>query len=102
MFAFPGTWKVYLAVEPVDMRKHFDGLWAQAELHLGESPRLGALFVFANKERNWLKMLYWDGYATSTNMGQCDSRKMVGRRTRAAKAALCRRILKRFEKRQNV
>jgi hypothetical protein len=36
MFAFPGSWKVYLAVEPVDMRKHFDGLWAQAEQHLGE------------------------------------------------------------------
>jgi len=29
-------------VEPVDMRKHFDGLWAEAELHLGENPRLGA------------------------------------------------------------
>ena len=61
MFAFPGAWKVFVAVEPVDMRKHFDGLWAQAELHLGENPRQGALFVFANKDRNRLKMLYWDG-----------------------------------------
>jgi transposase len=61
MFGFPGTWRIYLGVEPVDMRKHFDGLWAEAELHLGENPRLGALFVFANKERNRLKMLYWDG-----------------------------------------
>jgi hypothetical protein len=24
MFAFPGAWKIYLAVEAVDMRKHFD------------------------------------------------------------------------------
>jgi transposase len=61
MFGFPGTWRIYLGVEPVDMRKHFDGLWAEAELHLGENPRTGALFVFANKERNRLKMLYWDG-----------------------------------------
>ena len=61
MLAFPSAWKVYLAVEPVDMRKHFDGLWAEAELHLRENPRMGALFVFANKERNRLKMLYWDG-----------------------------------------
>ena len=35
MFAFPGTWRVYLAVEPVDMRKHFDGLWAEVEQRLG-------------------------------------------------------------------
>ena len=46
MFGFPGTWKIYLAVEPVDMRKQYDGLWAQAEQHLGENPRQGALFVF--------------------------------------------------------
>ncbi len=60
MFGFPGTWKIYLAVEPVDMRKQYDGLWAQAEQHLGEDPRLGALFVFTNKDRNRIKMLYWD------------------------------------------
>ena len=50
MLAFPNAWKVYLAVEPVDMRKHFDGLWAQAEQHLGEDPRGGALFVFTTAE----------------------------------------------------
>ena len=61
MFGFPGTWKIYLAVEPVDMRKQYDGLWAQAEQHLGENPRQGALFVFSNKDRNRIKMLYCDG-----------------------------------------
>jgi transposase len=61
MFAFPGSWKIYLAVEPVDMRKHFDGLWAEAEQHLGEDPKQGALFVFANRARDRLKLLYWDG-----------------------------------------
>jgi transposase len=61
MLAFPSGWKIYLAVEPLDMRKHFDGLWAAAEQQLGENPRDGALFVFTNKERNRLKMLYWDG-----------------------------------------
>ena len=24
MFGFPGTWRIYLGVEAVDMRKHFD------------------------------------------------------------------------------
>ncbi len=61
MLAFPSSWRVFLAVEPVDMRQHFDGLWAQAEQHLGEDPRGGALFVFTNKGRNRLKILYFDG-----------------------------------------
>jgi transposase len=61
MFTFPGTWRVYLAVEPVDMRKHFDGLWAEVQQRLGEDPRQGAMFVFSNRERNRLKILYFDG-----------------------------------------
>ena len=61
MLAFPSSWRVYLAVEPVDMRKQFDGLWAEVEQRLGEDPLQGALFVFSNRDRNRLKMLYWDG-----------------------------------------
>lgn len=53
--------RVYLAVEAVDMRKQFDGLWAQAEQVLREDPYSGALFLFSNKSRNRLKILYWDG-----------------------------------------
>jgi len=61
MFALPTALKIYLAVEPVDMRKQFNGLWAQAQEKLGEDPRQGAVFVFINKPRDRLKMLYWDG-----------------------------------------
>jgi len=57
MLSFSSSRGIYLAVEPVDMRKHFDGLWAEVEQRLGEDPRQGALFVFANKDRNRLKML---------------------------------------------
>ena len=53
--------KVCLGVAPVDMRKQHNGLWAVAQHHLGENPREGALFVFTNKRRNRLKILYWDG-----------------------------------------
>lgn len=61
MLGFPSALKVYLAVEPVDMRKQFNGLWALAEGKLQEDPRKDALFVFVNKTRDRLKMLYWDG-----------------------------------------
>lgn len=61
MLGFPSALKIYLAVEPVDMRKQFNGLWALATEKLGEDPHQGALFVFINKPRDRLKMLYWDG-----------------------------------------
>lgn len=61
MLAFPSTVRIFLAVEPVDMRKQFNGLWAAAQGQLGEDPFKGALFVFTNKRRNLVKMLFWDG-----------------------------------------
>jgi transposase len=53
--------RVYLALEPVDMRKHYDGLWALAAQHLEFDPKSGALFVFTNKNRDRIKLLHWDG-----------------------------------------
>lgn len=51
---------VYLAVDPVDMRKQFNGLYAVARERLKEDPDSGALFLFTNKRRNRLKILYAD------------------------------------------
>lgn len=61
MLSFPGSLKIYLALEPTDMRKSFNGLWEAAEQKLGQNPKSGALFVFTNKTRTRLKILYWDG-----------------------------------------
>jgi hypothetical protein len=51
---------IYLCVEPTDMRKSFDGLWAVAVEYLGRDPLAGGLFVFINKRRDRMKLLYWD------------------------------------------
>ena len=61
MLAFPVGFKIFLAVEAVDMRKQFNGLWAMATERLKEDPLQGAVFAFTNRERNRLKLLYWDG-----------------------------------------
>lgn len=61
MLAFPGGVRIYVAVQPVDMRKQFNGLWAAAQEKLHEDPKSGAVFAFINKERTRLKLLYWDG-----------------------------------------
>ena len=61
MLSFSGSLKVYVAVEPCDMRKGFNGLHAMASERLGEDPRQGALFVFTNRRHNRIKILYFDG-----------------------------------------
>jgi transposase len=61
MLTFSGSLRVYLSVEPCDMRKSFNGLYALAEDTLKEDPKSGALFVFTNKRRNRIKILYFDG-----------------------------------------
>lgn len=61
MLSFPGSLKIYLAVEPCDMRKSFNGLYVLAEEQLKVDPRSGAIFVFTNKRRNRIKLLFWDG-----------------------------------------
>ena len=61
MLSFTGSLKVFVAVEPCDMRKSFNGLHALASERLEEDPRSGALFVFSNRSHNRLKILYWDG-----------------------------------------
>ena len=61
MLAIPHPLKIFLAVEPLDMRAQFDGLSAQAEQRLREDPRSGAVFAFTNKARNRVKLLYCNG-----------------------------------------
>jgi hypothetical protein len=53
--------KVCLAVEPCDLRKSFDSPAAVVRGVLGEDPLSRKVFVFANRSRDRVKLLYWDG-----------------------------------------
>ena len=61
MLSFTGNLKVFVALEPCDMRKGFNGLHAMVTERLGEDPRTGSIFVFSNRRHSRLKILYWDG-----------------------------------------
>ncbi len=61
MLNFTGSLRVFLGIEPIDLRKSFSGLLAVVMHRLEEDPLQGALFVFSNRSRSRLKMLYWDG-----------------------------------------
>lgn len=56
----PASVRIFLCVEPQDMRRSFDGLALVARQQLGVDPQSGALFVFVNKSSTRLKLLWWD------------------------------------------
>jgi transposase len=55
----PGA-KVYLAVEPVDLRRGHDGLCALVRGALKLDPYVGHFFVFVGKRGDRIKVLFWD------------------------------------------
>lgn len=61
MFGLGLATKIYVAVEAVDMRKGFEGLYGLVRDQLGADPLSGHLFLFSNRTRTRLKALVWDG-----------------------------------------
>src|SRR5512143_376338 len=59
MFLLNGV-RIYLARQPVDLRKSIDGLSLLVSQVLGEDPFSAHRFVFLNRRRATLKALRWD------------------------------------------
>ena len=60
MLALTAATRIYLYRFPCDMRKSFDSLCGLIRSELGADPLSGSLFVFVNRRRNMVKLLYWD------------------------------------------
>ncbi len=60
MLMLPPAVRVFICLEVTDMRKGFDGLAAATQELLGEDPLSGHLFVFFNRRRDRVKLLFWD------------------------------------------
>lgn len=60
MLTLSSVQHVYLATRSTDLRKSIDGLAAIVQEGLRLDPFSPCLFVFCNRERNKLKILYWD------------------------------------------
>lgn len=52
--------QVFVCVQPTDMRRSFDGLSGMVRQVMAQDPLSGALFLFRNRGRDRLKILYWD------------------------------------------
>lgn len=60
MLAIAGTAKILLCQAPMDLRKGFEGLNSLVESLFDHTLTSGAYFVFLNRQRNRMKVLYWD------------------------------------------
>ncbi|MBV9421210.1 MAG: IS66 family insertion sequence element accessory protein TnpB [Alphaproteobacteria bacterium] len=61
MLSLPLPVRVYLCLEPTDMRRSFDGLCRQVREFVDADPLSGDLFVFRSKRGDRVKLLYWLG-----------------------------------------
>lgn len=85
MLTLPPSVRVYVAAEPTDLRKSFDGLSAQVAQRFGADPLCGHLFVFLNRRGDQVRILFWDrtGYCiVSKKLAQ--GRFRLGRQLPAA------------------
>jgi transposase len=60
MLAITTRTEIYLVAGVTDMRKSFNGLTAIVQNHLGADPLSGHVFVFCNRKRDRIKLLFWD------------------------------------------
>lgn len=60
MLKLPASVRIYVAVEPCDMRRQFDGLAALVRDGMGRDPKSGDLYLFRNRRGDMLKALFFD------------------------------------------
>lgn len=60
MLSFSAGMRIFVGIEPVDMRGSFDAL-AGAVRRLGLDPTDGHLYLFFNRRRKLCKMIFFDG-----------------------------------------
>ncbi len=60
MLSLAPNLQVFMAVEPVDLRKGFDGLSAAVQTVFDRNVLDGHLFLFLNRRRDRVKLLWWD------------------------------------------
>lgn len=61
MMALGPATRIYLATGATDLRKSFEGLSDLVRHQFKQEPLSGHWFVFTNRRKNRLKLLYWDG-----------------------------------------
>src|SRR5258708_17550754 len=60
MLTIPGNARLYLCQQPVRMQNSFEGLMAITEQLFPSELLSGAFFIFLNRRKDHMKVLFWD------------------------------------------
>lgn len=60
MLTIPGNARLFICQIPINMKKSFEGLSAIVEQHFPGELLSGAFFIFLNRHRDLMKVLFWD------------------------------------------
>ena len=60
MLSLPASVSIFVHTRPTDLRKSFDGLCGIVRNDFGREPLDGSLFLFLNRRRDRVKLLWWD------------------------------------------
>ena len=60
MIMLPSAVRIFLCTRPIDLRKSFDGLSGLVQVCFDQDPLTGHLFLFLNRRRDRIKILYFD------------------------------------------
>jgi transposase len=60
MISLPSSVRVFFHTPPTDLRKGFDALCGLVTTAFGQDPTCGHFFLFVNRRRDRMKILYWD------------------------------------------
>lgn len=60
MLMLPAGLKVFVATQPLDMRKSFNGIATLIQANFNRPANSGHLFVFTNRGGDKIRLFYWD------------------------------------------
>jgi len=92
MLSIGGASRIVLCLRPTNMRCSFTGLCALIYGHLGR-PEDGAYYVFVNRRRTHVKILYWDGDGLAVWYKRLEKGRFAVPAVREGRAELQRRDL---------
>lgn len=61
MLSLPVSVRIFVFTGVTDMRKSFDGLASLVDQQIGQNAESGHLFLFFNRRRDRVKILFWQG-----------------------------------------
>src|SRR5688572_3918090 len=88
MLNFSAATRLFVATAPVDLRGSFNRLFALTQSVLEQDPLSGHWFVFTNRQRNRVKILFWDG----SGLWVCAKRLEKGRFSWPGDGSVCAQL----------